>query len=228
MLLSDRDLSLAVDAGAIQFNPDVDPDAIQPSSIDVRLHPQYRAFAKWSEAIDTRRPPADLTTLHTAGEDEPIRVHPGEFLLCSTLEAVTLDDRHTAKLEGRSSLGRLGLIIHATAGLIDAGFSGHVTLEVGNVGPIPLDIWPGDRVAQLCVHRLSSPCVQPYGARGRYQGQSGPTASRGIAGTDQPAAPTVRLGPNDCQPCHEGGARVWHHAHGLDPDTCGGKCGRES
>lgn len=181
-MLSDYDLELAIRQGAIHLEPPATPEAIQPSSIDVRLDHQFRTFTNTAAAIDTRNPPPDLTTLKLVPDGQPFRLHPGEFVLGSTLEVVTLDASHTVKLDGRSSLGRLGLVVHSTAGLIDAGFSGQITLELSNVGPLPLDLWPGQRIAQLCVYQLSSPAHRPYGSTGvgRYQGQRGPTASLGV------------------------------------------------
>ena len=123
----------------------------------------------------------DLTTLVEPAGEDPFVLHPGEFVLGSTLEVVTLPDDVAARLEGKSSLGRLGLLTHSTAGFIDPGFSGHVTLELSNVATLPIMLWPGMKIGQLCFFQLSSPAEKPYGSaeyQSRYQGQRGPTASR--------------------------------------------------
>jgi len=131
--------------------------------------------------IDPAIEQADLTRLVEPGEDEPFILHPGEFVLASTYEVVTLPDDVAARLEGKSSLGRLGLLTHSTAGFIDPGFSGHVTLELSNMATLPIKLWPGMKIGQLCLFRLSSPAEHPYGSAvhgSRYQGQRGPTPSR--------------------------------------------------
>jgi len=160
MLLSDHDIRAELDAGRIALEP-LDREMIQPSSIDVRLDRFFRLF-------ETK-------------PDEPFILHPGEFVLGSTFELVTLPDDVAARLEGKSSLGRLGLLTHSTAGFVDPGFSGHVTLELSNVATLPIKLWPGMKIGQLCFIRTSSPVENPYGSGpygNRYQGQRGPTASR--------------------------------------------------
>jgi dCTP deaminase len=180
MLLSDRDLHTAIDSGALQLDP-FDPSLIQPCSVDVRLDRRFRTFDNHRHPyVDALDPPTDLTTLVEVDGVEPFILHPGEFVLASTLETIAVDAAHAARLEGRSSLGRLGLMTHSTAGWIDAGFSGHVTLELSNVANLPIRLWPGMTIGQMCVFRLSSPAQRPYGSPGigRYQGQCGPTPAR--------------------------------------------------
>lgn len=180
MLLSDRDLLAAIAAKSLQLDP-YDPVLVQPCSVDVRLDRRFLIFNNHRHPyVDALDPPEDLTELVDVSHLEPFILHPGEFVLGSTLETVAVDDRHAARLEGRSSLGRLGLLTHATAGWIDAGFSGQVTLELSNVATLPIRLWPGMTIGQLCVFRLSSPAEKPYGTPGvgRYQHQQGPTPAR--------------------------------------------------
>ena len=154
---------------------------VQPSSVDVRIDRYFRLFDNHKYAvIDPALEQPELTRLVEVASDEPFVLHPGEFVLASTYERVTLPDDVAARLEGKSSLGRLGLLTHSTAGFIDPGFSGHVTLELSNVATLPIKLWPGMKIGQLCFFRLSSPAEQPYGTvlGSRYQGQRGPTASR--------------------------------------------------
>jgi dCTP deaminase len=181
VLLSDRDIRAELDARRILLDPYL-PDMIQPSSVDVRLDRFFRLFDNHKYAhIDPSEEQPELTRLVEVAADEPFILHPGEFVLGSTYEAVTLPDDIAARLEGKSSLGRLGLLTHSTAGFIDPGFSGHVTLELSNVATLPIKLWPGMKIGQLCFFRLTSPAEHPYGAGeygNRYQGQRGPTASR--------------------------------------------------
>ena len=159
-----------------------DDAMVQPSSIDVRLDKYFRLFDNHKYPfIDPAEDQPDLTRLIEIEPAEPFILHPGEFVLGSTFEVVTMPDDLAARLEGKSSLGRLGLLTHSTAGFIDPGFTGHVTLELSNVATLPIKLWPGMRVGQLCFFRLSSPTENPYGSAkygSRYQGQRGPTASR--------------------------------------------------
>lgn len=181
MLLSDRDITAELDAGRVVLDPH-DPAMVQPSSVDVRLDRFFRLFDNHKYAvIDPSQDQPDLTRLVEVDGDEPFVLHPGEFVLGSTFEQVTLPDDIAARLEGKSSLGRLGLLTHSTAGFIDPGFSGHVTLELSNVATLPITLWPGMKIGQMCFFRLSSPALAPYGSGAtgsRYQGQRGPTASR--------------------------------------------------
>ena len=181
VLLSDRDIRAELDSGRIVLEP-YQPAMIQPSSIDVRLDRFFRLFDNHKYAvIDPAEDQPDLTRLVDVEPDEPFILHPGEFVLGSTFESVTLPDDVAARLEGKSSLGRLGLLTHSTAGFIDPGFTGHVTLELSNVATLPIKLWPGMKIGQMCFFRLSSPSEHPYGssvAGSRYQGQRGPTASR--------------------------------------------------
>lgn len=181
MLLSDRDLAAAIKAGDVALDP-FEPALMQPSSIDVRLDRWFRVFNNHLYThIDPAEQQDDLTTLVEAPDGVPFVLHPGEFVLASTLEVITVSDRHAARLEGRSSLGRLGLLVHSTAGFIDPGFCGYVTLELSNVANLPITLWPGMTIGQLCVFTLSSPAETPYGSKeagSHYQGQWGPTPSR--------------------------------------------------
>ena len=181
MLLSDRDIRKEIESGRVVIDP-FESVMIQPSSIDVRIDRYYRVFENHRYPhIDPMVEQADLTRLVEPDGDEPFILHPGEFVLASTYEVVTLPDDVAARLEGKSSLGRLGLLTHSTAGFIDPGFSGHVTLELSNVATLPIKLWSGMKIGQLCFFRLSSPAENPYGSAkygSRYQGQRGPTASR--------------------------------------------------
>ena len=181
MLLSDRDLIRALADGTLRLEP-YDAALVQPSSIDVRLD---RLFGIFNNHLYTHIDPAlrqdELTSVVEVADGEPFVLHPGEFVLASTLEVITLNDEVAARIEGKSSLGRLGLLTHSTAGFIDPGFSGHVTLELSNVATLPIRLWPGMKIGQLCIFRLSSPAQHPYGSEvygSRYQGQRGPTPSR--------------------------------------------------
>ena len=192
MLLSDRDIRAEVAAGRVLLEP-YEASMIQPSSIDVRIDRYFRLFDNHKYGfIDPALDQPDLTRMVEVDGNEPFVLHPGEFVLGSTYELVTLPDDVAARLEGKSSLGRLGLLTHSTAGFIDPGFSGHVTLELSNVATLPILLWPGMKIGQMCFFRLSSPSEQPYGSSAtgsRYQGQRGPTASRSHKGfhrTDVP------------------------------------------
>ena len=182
MLLSDRDLSKEIEAGRLVLDP-YDPALLQPSSIDVRLDRYFRVFdnSKYTH-IDPSVQQDELTSLvEKNNDDEPFVLHPGEFVLGSTFEMVSLPDDLAGRLEGKSSLGRLGLLTHSTAGFIDPGFTGHITLELSNVANLPITLWPGMKIGQLCLFRLSSAAEHPYGSKeagSRYQGQRGPTPSR--------------------------------------------------
>ena len=184
MLLSDRDIKAEISAGRVRVEP-YDEVMIQPSSIDVRLDRWFRVFENHKYPhIDPSIEQEDLTRLVETEGDEPFILHPGEFVLGSTYEVVTLPDDVAGRLEGKSSLGRLGLLTHSTAGFIDPGFSGHVTLELSNVATLPITLYPGMKIGQLCLFRLSSPAEYPYGSEkygSRYQGQRGPTPSRSFA-----------------------------------------------
>jgi len=181
VLLSDRDLRKELAAGRLGLEP-FDERMVQPSSIDVRLDRFFRVFNNTRYThIDPSSQQDDLTSLVEADGDAPFVLHPGEFVLGSTFESVLLPDDLAGRLEGKSSLGRLGLLTHSTAGFIDPGFEGHITLELSNVANLPITLWPGMKIGQLCLFRLSSAAEHPYGtaeAGSRYQGQRGPTPSR--------------------------------------------------
>ncbi|MBO1765382.1 MULTISPECIES: dCTP deaminase [Allobranchiibius] len=184
MLLSDRDIRAQIDAGRVQLDP-YDAAMIQPSSIDIRMDRFFRLFDNHKYPfIDPAADQEDLTRLVEVESGEPFVLHPGEFVLGSTYERVTLPDDIAARVEGKSSLGRLGLLTHATAGFVDPGFNGHVTLELSNVATLPIKLWPGMKIGQLCFFQLSSPAENPYGSAkygSHYQGQRGPTASRSFS-----------------------------------------------
>ena len=181
MLLSDRDILAEIDQKRVQLDP-FDASMVQPSSIDVRLDRYFRVFENHKYPhIDPAEEQPDLTRMVEPDGAEPFILHPGEFVLGSTYELVSLPDDVAARLEGKSSLGRLGLLTHSTAGFIDPGFSGHVTLELSNVATLPIKLWPGMKIGQLAFFRLASPAEHPYGSArygSRYQGQRGPTPSR--------------------------------------------------
>ncbi len=181
MLLSDRDLHAEIEAGTLIIDP-FDPTLVQPSSIDVRLDRFFRVFnnLKYTH-IDPAQQQDELTSLVEVSAGDAFVLHPREFVLSSTYESITLSDSTAGRLEGKSSLGRLGLLTHSTAGFIDPGFSGHITLELSNVANLPITLWPGMKIGQLCLFRLTSPSLHPYGSAeygSRYQGQRGPTPSR--------------------------------------------------
>ena len=181
MLLSDRDLRKEIDSGRLGLDP-WDSAMLQPSSIDVRLDRFFRVFqnSRYTH-IDPSIQQDELTSPVETGEGDNFVLHPGEFVLGSTFEQVSLPDDLAGRLEGKSSLGRLGLLTHSTAGFIDPGFTGHVTLELSNVATLPILLWPGMKIGQMCFFRLSSASEHPYGSSeygSRYQGQRGPTASR--------------------------------------------------
>lgn len=175
MVLSDRTIRECLASGRLAIDP-FDPALVQPSSVDVRVSEHFRVFHNNRQPfIDVRRPSQELTDVVTVAGDEPFILHPGEFVLGSTLERVRLPDDLVARLEGKSSLGRLGLLIHSTAGYIDPGWDGQITLELSNVARLPITIYPGMPIGQISFLTLTTPVDNPY--RGKYQGQSGPTAS---------------------------------------------------
>jgi len=181
VLRSDRDIKAEIQAGRVKVEPFTDA-MVQPSSVDVRLDRFFRVFEnhKYS-VIDPSIEQADLTREVAVAADEFFILHPGEFVLASTYEVITLPDDIAGRLEGKSSLGRLGLLTHSTAGFIDPGFSGHITLELSNVANLPVKLFPGMKIGQLCLIKLSSPAEHPYGSAvygSRYQGQRGPTPSK--------------------------------------------------
>ena len=182
MVLADRTIRRLLEEGRIGIDP-YDDELVQPSSVDVRVDRFFRVFRNSRYPyIDVKEPMEDLTELvEVADEDEPFILHPGEFVLGSTLERITLPDDLVARLEGKSSLGRLGLLIHSTAGFIDPGWDGHVTLELSNVANLPITIYHGMKIGQLSFVQLTEAAESPYGAALlglKYQGQAGPTPSR--------------------------------------------------
>ena len=181
MVLSDRTIRDEIASGRLTIEP-LDADCIQPASIDLRLDRVFRVFRPTDRAhVDVREPVEDMTELVRIDDEAPFVLQPGEFVLASTLETITLPDDIVARLDGRGSLGRLGLLIHATAGFVDPGWTGKLTLELSNAGRMPIAIYYGMKIAQISFLRLSTPVDRPYGSPGlgsKYQGQQEPTASR--------------------------------------------------
>lgn len=181
IVLSDRDIKAAMASGSIALTP-FKPEDLQPSSVDIHLDRQFQVFHNARYAfIDVKEPMENLTDLVEIDGDRPFILHPGEFVLGSTIENVTLGAEIVARLEGKSSLGRLGLLIHSTAGFVDPGWQGKLTLELSNVANLPITLYFGMKIGQISFLRLSSPAENPYGAKkigSKYKGQSGPTPSR--------------------------------------------------
>ncbi len=181
MVLSDRTIREEIDSGRILIDP-LGEACIQPSSVDLHVDRYFRLFRNHTQRlIDVRESQEDLTELVDVGPETPLILHPGEFVLGSTVERVGLPDDLVARLEGKSSLGRLGLLIHSTAGFVDAGWDGHLTLELSNVANLPITVYPGMKIGQISFLRMSTPADRPYGSSGlgsKYQGQWGPTPSR--------------------------------------------------
>ncbi|MGF1665698.1 MAG: dCTP deaminase [Acidimicrobiia bacterium] len=181
MIFSDRSIREALDNGRIEIDP-LEESFIQPSSVDLRVDSAFRVFENHKYPhIDPREPQEDLTKLIEVAQGEPFILHPGEFVLGSTFERVRLGIDVVARLEGKSSLGRLGLLIHSTAGFVDPGFDGYLTLELSNVANLPIAIYPGMKIGQISFYQMTTAADHPYGsgeAGSKYQGQRGPTASR--------------------------------------------------
>lgn len=181
VILSDRSIREQLAAGRIVIDP-LDETCLQPSSIDVKVSNLFRVFRNHTASvIDVKKDMASLTELVEIADGDAFMLHPGEFALGSTLERVGVPDDMVARVEGKSSLGRLGLLIHSTAGFIDAGFDGHITLELSNVANLPITLYPGMKIGQVSFMIMTTPADKPYGkgATGsKYQGQRGPTPSR--------------------------------------------------
>jgi dCTP deaminase len=181
MVLSDESIREQLESGGILIEPLAD-DALQPSSVDLRVDRLFRVFRNdTTPYIDPKKPQEDLTELVEVKDGDAFILHPGEFVLGSTLERVALGEDLVARLEGKSSLGRLGLLIHSTAGFVDAGWDGHLTLELSNVANLPIAIYPGMKIGQISFLRMTTKASLPYGSeetRSKYQGQQGPTPSR--------------------------------------------------
>ena len=179
-VLSDRDIRHAIESGRVRVDP-YDPTSVQPSSVDLHLDREFRVFRNNRYPyIDVRQPQPDLTELVSVEDDEAFILHPGEFVLGQTLEWTELPDDLVARLEGKSSLGRLGLLIHSTAGYVDPGWRGNLTLELSNVANLPIALYYGMKIGQISFFRMTSPVERPYGSKelgSKYQGQSQPTAS---------------------------------------------------
>ena len=180
MILSDRTIREELKGGGIVIEPLTD-DAIQPSSVDLHVDRYFRVFRNdTTPYIDPKEPQDDLTEFVEVDDGKAFILHPGEFVLGSTRERVALGDDLVARLEGKSSLGRLGMLIHSTAGFVDAGFSGHLTLELSNVANLPIALYYGMKIGKISYFKMSSPVDRPYGSKdlgSKYQGQSEPTAS---------------------------------------------------
>ena len=195
-VLADRDIRAEIESGRVRIEP-YDPADLQPSSVDLHLDRSFRVFRNNRYPyIDVRQLQPDLTELLTIADDEPFILHPGEFVLGQTLEWTELPDNLVARLEGRSSLGRLGLLIHSTAGYVDPGWKGNLTLELSNVANLPIALYFGMSIGQISYIRMSSPVERPYGSPelgSKYQGQAEPTASA----FHRHFAPGMRPGPRD-------------------------------
>jgi dCTP deaminase len=181
VILSDRTIREELDAGRIVIEP-LDPSCIQPSSVDLHIDRYFRVFLNHTMGlIDVKQNLEDLTQMVTIEEDATFILHPGEFVLGSTLERVALPNDLVARLEGKSSLGRLGLLIHSTAGFVDAGWDGQLTLELSNVANLPITLYPGMKIGQISFIRMTTEADHPYGSSSvgsKYQGQRGPIPSR--------------------------------------------------
>jgi len=182
MILSDGTIRRLLDSGRLVIDP-IEDVQVQPASVDVRLGPEFLVFRNHvTEVIDPYDKPADLNERVTVAEGTAFVLHPGEFVLGTTVESIGLPDDLVARVEGKSSLGRLGLLIHATAGFVDPGWPrGQITLELSNVATLPIKLWPGMRIGQLSFHTLDAPAERPYGhvdLNSKYVGQSGPMASQ--------------------------------------------------
>jgi dCTP deaminase len=181
MILSDRSIKESIASGRIAITP-YEEVLVQPASIDIRLDGRFLVFRNYKyTCIDPKALQPDLTEMIEVGQDEPFIVHPGEFILGSTIERIALGDDLVGRLEGKSSLGRLGLIVHATAGYIDPGFDGNITLELSNVANLPIRLYPGMKVGQISFFAMSTPADRPYGhpsLGSKYKGPTVPTASR--------------------------------------------------
>src|SRR5712691_4981925 len=181
MVLADSTIARLLEEGRIEIDP-YDESLLQPSSVDVRVDRYFRVFHNNRYPyIDVREQQEELTELVEIDDETPFMLHPGEFVLGSTLERIRLPDDLVARLEGKSSLGRLGLLIHSTAGFIDPGWDGHVTLELSNVANLPITIYPEMKIGQISFMQMTEPATTPYGSSeigSKYKGQKGPTASR--------------------------------------------------
>jgi dCTP deaminase len=181
VILSDRTIREELSSGRITIEP-LGEGALQPSSVDLHVDRLFRVFRNHtSRVIDVKEDQTDLTELVEVAEGDAFILHPGEFALGSTSERVALPDDLVARLEGKSSLGRLGLLIHSTAGFVDAGWDGHLTLELSNVANLPITIYPGMKIGQISFLRMTTPADHPYGTGAlgsKYRGQRGPTPSR--------------------------------------------------
>ena len=181
VILSDRSIREQLAAGRIVIDP-LDETCLQPSSIDVKVSNLFRVFRNHTASgIDVKKDMTSLTELVEIADGDAFMLHPGEFALGSTLERVGVPDDMVARVEGKSSLGRLGLLIHSTAGFIDAGFDGHITLELSNVANLPITLYPGMKIGQVSFMMMTTPADKPYGkgaSGSKYQGQRGPTPSR--------------------------------------------------
>jgi len=181
MILSDRSIREALDAGRIVIDP-YDASCVQPSSVDLHVDRYFRVFRNHSQrVIDVKDDQEELSELVEVREDDALILHPGEFVLGATLERVALPDDLVGRLEGKSSLGRLGLLIHSTAGFVDPGFDGYLTLELSNVANLPITVYPGMKIGQISFLAMTTPADTPYGASAlgsKYQHQRGPTPSR--------------------------------------------------
>ncbi len=181
VILSDHTIRKEIEAGRIIIDP-LDDNCIQPSSVDLHIDRYFRVFRNHTMGIiDVKQDLEELTELVEINEEDVFMLHPGEFVLGSTAERIVLPDDLVARLEGKSSLGRLGLLIHSTAGFVDAGWDGHLTLELSNVATLPITLYPGMKIGQISFLTMTTPADRPYGSSSlgsKYRGQRGPTPSR--------------------------------------------------
>jgi dCTP deaminase len=181
VILSDRSIREEIAKGRIKIEP-LDESCIQPASLDLKIDRYFRLFRNHTlRVIDVKEDQEELTELVEVSEEAPLILHPGEFVLGSTLEKVTLPDDIVGRIEGKSSLGRLGLLIHSTAGFVDPGWEGYLTLELANLSNLPITLYPRMRIAQISFFRMTTPAEVPYGSKmigSKYQHQRGPTPSR--------------------------------------------------
>lgn len=179
MILSDGDIKQVISSGKLGIDP-FDEECVQPSSVDLHLLDEVLVFDSHKAAVVDVRSKVNVTR-KVRIEESGFVLHPSEFILGSTFESFKIPASLAAKLEGKSSLGRLGLVIHATAGFVDPGFEGQLTFEISNVSRLPILLYPKMKIAQICFIKMSSPAQLPYGSKGlgsKYSGQKGPTASK--------------------------------------------------
>ena len=180
MILSDRDIKAAIKEEQLSFTPNLQPDQIGPSSIDLKLSPVFKLFNLTSNSLlDVRKGiPDNFLITHTVEKDSPFILHPNNFVLASTVEYIKIPDNMAVRVEGKSSLARMGILVH-TAGFCDPGFEGTITLEISNQSNLAIAIYPDMYICQIAIEQLSSPAEVPYNKRKKsiYMKQTGPTGA---------------------------------------------------